>query len=202
MGLDAKRTFDLAIASAAAIPGAALCAFAIVVIRMDSPGPAIFRQVRSGRDGSHFVLYKLRTMSVDTGDRPSHDVMEAQITRAGLVLRALKFDEVPQLLNVLRGEMSLVGPRPCLPSQIAVLEERRRYGVDALRPGITGPSQLSRVDMSTPTKLAKTDATYLGAWSPIRDLKMLVATVIGHGTGDAARSSTQEHQEISDDISS
>lgn len=187
-----KRAFDVALASVAAIPGVLLGAFLGVVIRLESRGPAVFRQERVGRDGRTFVVYKLRTMRIETGDRPSHENDGSEITRVGRWVRALKFDEIPQLANVLRGDMSLVGPRPCLPTQTDVIAHRQDLGVDRLRPGITGPSQLAGIDMSEPERLARCDAQYLDGWSPIGDVVLLVRTVLGQGSGDAATRSVTE----------
>jgi lipopolysaccharide/colanic/teichoic acid biosynthesis glycosyltransferase len=140
-----------------------------------------------GRDRRPFVLYKLRTMSVDTGDRASHEVTPAQITRIGDILRKTKLDELPQLLNVLKGDMSFVGPRPCLPSQMALIEERSRRGVYRIRPGITGPAQLAGIDMSTPKELAEADALYLERINLWDDFRYLVRTALGRGSGDAVK---------------
>jgi len=109
------------------------------------------------------------------------------VTPLGRWLRRLKLDELPQLWNVLRGDMSLVGPRPCLPSQTELIAERRARGVYALRPGITGVAQVAGVDMSDPPRLAALDATYLATVSAAADLRLLLATVRGAGRGDRIR---------------
>ena len=116
----------------------------------------------------------------------SHEVGARWITPLGRRLRSSKLDELPQLLNVLRGEMSLVGPRPCLPSQTDVILARRALGVYAVRPGITGPAQLTGIDMSTPAELATADRGYVDGQSFFGDLKLLLDTVFGKGRGDAA----------------
>jgi O-antigen biosynthesis protein WbqP len=112
-----------------------------------------------------FRCHKLRTMYAGTASMPTHEVSVSRITPIGGFLRRTKLDELPQLWNVLKGEMSLVGPRPCLPAQTVLVEERRRRGVAALRPGITGTAQLRGVDMADPAKLAEIDAEYLAAAS-------------------------------------
>lgn len=180
-----KRLFDVALALLIALPAVALCLGCAVAIRLEGSGPAIFRQARVGRNRRPFVLYKLRTMSVGTGDRASHEVSEAQITRVGQVLRRTKLDELPQLLNVLKGDMSFVGPRPCLSSQTVLVEERDRRGVYVLRPGITGPAQLGGIDMSTPVELAEADAAYLSRVDLLGDARSIVLTALGRGSGDA-----------------
>nr|MCC5647827.1 sugar transferase [Nostoc sp. CHAB 5824] len=146
----------------------------------------IFRQTRVGRNNIPFEIFKLRTMKPDTVNVASHEVTQSQITRVGAWLRRLKFDELPQLYNVLNGTMSFVGPRPCLPSQHELIAERMSRGVTSLLPGITGFGQLAGLDMSTPRKLAIADAYYVGSWSLKRDLAILFQTATGGGRGDAA----------------
>ena len=182
-----KRAFDLAVAVALALPAAAVVGLAAVAVRWDSPGPALFRQTRVGRGNRPFTLYKLRTMAASTEHRASHEVSPVQITRVGRLLRSTKLDELPQLLNVLRGDMSLVGPRPCLPVQRELIEARERRGVHRLRPGITGPAQIEGIDMSTPERLAEADAAYLDVRTLSTDARILMRTFIGAGRGDAVK---------------
>lgn len=184
-----KRVLDVILALAAAPPAALLCLGCILAIRLEDAGPAVFRQVRVGRDRKPFVLYKLRTMAVGTGDRASHEVSQARITPIGRILRKTKLDELPQLINVLRGEMSFVGPRPCLPNQEVLVAERDRRGVYQVRPGITGPAQLAGVDMSTPVELAEADALYVRRMNLWDDVRYLVRTALGSGSGDAVKRS-------------
>jgi lipopolysaccharide/colanic/teichoic acid biosynthesis glycosyltransferase len=140
-----------------------------------------------GRHLQPFQLYKLRTMRLDTAHVASHLAPSSQITRVGRLLRRLKIDELPQLICVLRGDMSLVGPRPCLPAQTELVEERSRRGVYKARPGITGLAQVNGIDMSTPVELAIADAEYVHNMHLALDLRLLARTVIGHGMGDAIR---------------
>jgi O-antigen biosynthesis protein WbqP len=126
-------------------------------------------------------------MYVDTPSVPTHDVKASHVTRVGRFLRRTKLDELPQLWNVLKGEMSFVGPRPCLPSQAELIEERLKRGVLALRPGITGISQIRGIDMSTPALLAESDADYLEKQSLAFDLRILLHTALGGGSGDRIR---------------
>lgn len=179
-----KRAFDLALALIGILPAALLIGVLVVMVRRDSPGPGILRQSRIGRDEVVFTCLKLRTMHVDTPDRPSHEVGRSAVTRIGGFLRRTKLDELPQLVNILRGEMSFVGPRPCLPTQTALIAARRREGVAHLRPGITGVSQVAGVDMSEPERLAALDATYLPRMSIATDLSLILRTVLGSGRGD------------------
>ena len=109
------------------------------------------------------------------------------VTPIGRRLRSLKLDELPQLFNVLRGDMSLVGPRPCLPNQAEVIAARRARNVFAIRPGITGIAQLASIDMSTPDELAEADSRYIHDRSFLGDLKIIARTVLGGGAGDALK---------------
>ena len=181
-----KRLFDLVLAFLLALPAVVACTVAALLIWVDDRANPFFVQLRLGRDGRPFRLVKVRTMRVGTGDRPSHETTHGSITRTGALLRRTKLDELPQLWNVLRGEMSFVGPRPGLPSQTTLANERHRHGVDRLSPGITGVSQVQGLDMSTPERLAETDAVYLRKWSLTRDLQLLARTAVGGGRGDAA----------------
>lgn len=158
-----------------------------VLIRWDSPGPALFRQKRVGRNEMPFICYKLRTMSEGTPSVGSHEVLAACVTPLGHRLRRLKLDELPQLWNVMLGEMSLVGPRPCLPSQIKVITARRKLGVYDVRPGVTGPAQIKRIDMSTPEQLAREDSVWTSNPRLREYFVLLLATVNGQGNGDAIR---------------
>lgn len=180
-----KRFFDLLAAGVGLVPALPVIAVLVLMIRAESDGPGIFSQQRVGRNGHPFRLYKLRTMKAGTGDVPTHHAASAQITALGRTLRRLKLDELPQLWNVVRGEMSLVGPRPCLPSQVELIEARQRRGVLALRPGITGLAQIQGVDMADPEKLATIDQTYLQNRSFAGDISILLRTVMGgEGRGD------------------
>lgn len=182
-----KRLLDISIALVLLPPAAAVILACWAAIRLTSPGPAIFRQVRVGRDEKPFVCLKLRTMYVDTGHAPSHEVSASAVTPVGRSLRALKLDELPQLWNVLKGEMSLVGPRPCLPTQTELIAARRRRGLYTIRPGVTGIAQVAGIDMSDPEKLAAKDAEYLQRMSLRTDMQLLVATLLGSGRGDRVK---------------
>lgn len=183
-----KRAVDLALVLAGlpvAVPLILLC---MAAIRLTSPGPAIFRQIRVGRHERPFVCYKLRTMHVGTGDLPSHKAPTAAVTPLGHRLRRMKLDELPQLWNIVRGDMSFVGPRPCLPSQAELIAARRARGLYAVRPGITGVSQIAGIDMSDAERLAVSDAAYLDRMSIVTDLRLIVMTALGSGRGDRVRS--------------
>ncbi|MFL6815605.1 MAG: sugar transferase [Bradyrhizobium sp.] len=164
----------------------------IVAIRLQSPGKAIFAQARVGKNGRPFTCYKLRTMYSGTANLPTHQVEASAVTPFGELLRRFKIDELPQLWNVLAGDMSLVGPRPCLPSQVELADARRRLGVFEVRPGITGLAQVSGVDMSDAHRLAEIDARYVRTQSLIGDIRLIWATLSGQGVGvdQVIRSST------------
>ncbi len=158
----------------------------MLLIRAESRGSPLFVQLRMGRGGTPFRMLKLRTMAADTADLPSHEVGHDRITRVGRALRRLKLDELPQLVNVLGGSMSLVGPRPCLPSQAELIEARRARGLFRLRPGVTGPAQVQGVDMSEPVRLAEVEADYFRRATVWSDVRLMLRTVFGGGGGDAA----------------
>jgi O-antigen biosynthesis protein WbqP len=179
-----KRVFDIV----ASLGGLLVFALPIAIlawrIRRDSDGPGLFAQARVGRHQRIFVCYKLRTMRTDTANAATHDTPSSAVTPLGTTLRKWKLDELPQLWNVLKGEMSLVGPRPSLPIQAEVIHERAARGVYALRPGITGLAQVHDIDMSDPRRLAETDARYLAERSFLGDLVLILQTVTGRGVGD------------------
>jgi O-antigen biosynthesis protein WbqP len=174
-----KRLVDVGAALAGLVILSPALALIAALIRLQSPGPAVFRQARVGRYGQTFTCYKFRSMRLGTRDVPTHEVAVDAITPLGRVLRRTKLDELPQLVNVLRGDMSLVGPRPCLPTQHELIAHRQRHGVLALRPGITGLAQVSGVDMSRPRLLARIDGLYAKQQSLALDLWLLAATAIG-----------------------
>jgi O-antigen biosynthesis protein WbqP len=182
-----KRLFDILVSACGLVVLSPVMLVVAIMIRRSSPGGALFIQDRVGQHENPFVCYKFRTMAVGAPVAGSHDVSSSWITPVGKWLRATKLDELPQLYNVLRGEMSLVGPRPCLPSQSEVIAARRGKGVYEIRPGITGSAQLASIDMSTPDALADADHSYIETRSFLGDLKILVQTALGHGSGDAVK---------------
>ncbi|AWY01050.1 lipid carrier--UDP-N-acetylgalactosaminyltransferase [Marinomonas primoryensis] len=159
----------------------------IYLIGLFDTGSPIFRQERVGRNMKPFVLVKFRTMSVDTASVASHLASTSSITKLGSFLRRTKLDELPQLWNVLKGEMSLVGPRPGLFNQQELLDEREVLNVFDARPGVTGLAQVSDIDMSTPKLLAQTDAKMIATLSLGHYFKYIIQTVTGKGSGDRVR---------------
>jgi lipopolysaccharide/colanic/teichoic acid biosynthesis glycosyltransferase/uncharacterized protein YbjT (DUF2867 family) len=150
-------------------------------------GAPVFRQERVGKNKKSFVLVKFRTMTMDTESVASHLASTTSITRFGHFLRRAKLDELPQLWNVLKGEMSLVGPRPCLFSQDELIQERRARGVFDVQPGITGLAQVNGIDMSTPKLLAQTDQKMLESLSVKTYFYYILMTIIGKGAGDRVK---------------
>ena len=158
----------------------------IYVVGMVDTGSPLFKQERVGRNQKPFTLVKFRTMRVGTASVASHLADTNAITPMGRFLRRTKLDELPQLWNVLLGDMSLVGPRPGLFNQQELLQARQQHGVFAARPGITGLAQVSGIDMSTPELLAQTDAKMLADLTLRAYFRFIFLTVLGSGQGDAA----------------
>ena len=159
----------------------------IFLIGLFDTGSPLFVQERVGRGKKPFKLVKFRTMSKDTASVASHFASRASITRVGGFLRRTKLDELPQLWNVLLGDMSLVGPRPNLFNQEELIKERNNLGVYNVRPGITGLAQVNEIDMSTPALLAKTDRKMIDSLSVSSYFKYILASVSGKGKGDQVK---------------
>lgn len=160
---------------------------AIYIIGLFDTGSPLFRQERVGRNKKPFVLVKFRTMSIDTASVASHLASTASITKMGGFLRKTKLDELPQLWNVLKGEMSLVGPRPGLFNQEELTSARDALSVFDVRPGVTGLAQVNDIDMSTPELLAKTDGKMISELSITNYFKFIFMTVAGKGSGDKVK---------------
>ena len=156
----------------------------LYVLGLSDTGSPLFCQDRVGRNRQRFTLVKFRTMRIDTASVASHLANSSSITRLGRFLRRTKLDEWPQLWNVLKGEMSLVGPRPCLFNQEELIAERGSRGVLAARPGITGLAQVNGIDMSTPILLAETDQKMLEKLTVGAYFTYIFMTVAGKGAGD------------------
>ncbi|AYO08109.1 sugar transferase [Vibrio owensii] len=159
----------------------------VIIIGLFDTGSPIFVQERVGRNKKPFKLIKFRTMSVETKSVASHLANTASITKLGAFLRKTKIDELPQLINVLRGQMSLVGPRPNLFNQEELIAERDAVGVYNVLPGITGLAQVQNIDMSTPALLAKTDREMIDSLTLKSYFKYIIMTVTGSGSGDAVK---------------
>jgi len=160
----------------------------VTIFSIFDTGSPIFIQTRVGKNKQPFKLIKFRTMSVETKSVASHLASTASITKLGAFLRKTKLDELPQLWNVLLGDMSLVGPRPNLFNQKELIIARSEKAVYDVRPGITGLAQIQNIDMSTPEKLAKTDAIMIKKMSLKNYFLYIIKTVTGSGAGDAVKS--------------
>jgi len=156
----------------------------LYLIGLFDTGAPIFVQERVGKDKKPFNLFKFRTMALDTKSVASHLVSKASVTKFGSFLRKSKLDELPQLINVFKGEMSLVGPRPNLFNQTELIEERDKRGIYNVLPGITGLAQINEIDMSSPKELAITDAEMIETLSVGNYFKYILATAMGKGQGD------------------
>jgi O-antigen biosynthesis protein WbqP len=159
----------------------------IFFIILLSNGAPLFVQQRSGRFEKPFALIKFRTMHQETLSLPTHLVEPEMITSIGSFLRKTKLDEIPQLWNVLKGDMSLVGPRPGLVEHEELSQVRREKGVFCVRPGITGLAQINKVDMSNPVLLAEVDAEMISKLNLGTYFQLIFLTLLGKGLGDRVR---------------
>lgn len=173
-----KRLFDIVAAGLGLLVLWPLLAIVAILIAAERQGPVLIRQNRVGRNARPFRFVKFRTLPQDTPERPTHEIDTHRTSPTGLFVRRTKLDELPQLVHVLFGQMSLVGPRPSLVSQDALIAARRTRGVLDLRPGITGLAQVNGIDMSNPERLARVDALYARRHSLCLDLKLIALTVL------------------------
>lgn len=180
------RLLDILISLIGIVVGLPVIVLVTLLGLLDHGSPLFF-QSRVGKGQRLFTLVKFRTMARDTQSVGTHLVDSSSITTLGRFLRKTKLDELPQLFNVLAGQMSLVGPRPCLPNQTLLIEERAKRGVFRARPGITGLAQVNDVDMSTPRKLSLYDRLMIERMSICLYLKLILMTAIGRGKGDRVR---------------
>jgi len=182
------RLFDVSLAILGLFVCAPLYLVLLFVGFLDTRLP-LFRQHRVGQGGVSFVLVKFRTMNPGTRSVATHLAKASSVTPWGRFLRRTKLDELPQLWNVLKGDMSIVGPRPCLPAQVELVSARQKLGVLKARPGITGLAQVNGIDMSTPQLLAETDALMISNLSARRYFYYIFLTVSGKGAGDRVKES-------------
>ncbi len=173
-----KRVIDVLLASAGLIFLAPVMLAIALAIRLFDPGPAIFRQVRVGADGRHFDFYKFRSMPVNTGDIPSDQLGAVRISAVGRFLRRSNLDELPQLVNVLKGDMSLIGPRPPIPAQKELVSLRRDNGALGCRPGLTGWAQVNAFDGMSVARKAELDGEYAHHISFGRDIAIMLRTFV------------------------
>jgi O-antigen biosynthesis protein WbqP len=171
-----KRVVDVFLAAAALAIAWPLLLVIAVAIRLEDGGPVIFRQRRIGRDGRPFWLLKFRSMPENTGDIPSDAAVHVKITRVGRIIRRTNADELPQLVNILRGEMSVVGPRPALPAQNELIALRRANGALRCAPGLTGLAQVNSYDQMPVSAKAEWDGRYAERITLARDVGIIVRT--------------------------
>jgi len=180
------RILDFFLAAIGLVLLSPLILLVMILSWIDTRSP-LFQQERVGKNQRSFTLVKFRTMRLDTAPVASHLADTSAITPFGRFLRRTKLDELPQLWNVLRGDMSLVGPRPCLSNQRDLIAERAVRGVFDAKPGITGLAQIQGIDMSTPELLAETDAEMLASLDLHNYFRFVVLTLLGKGAGDRVR---------------
>ncbi|GMR70956.1 sugar transferase [Aerococcus viridans] len=175
-----KRILDFLISLIALIVLSPLFLIIAIWIKTNSPGPVFFKQKRVGKNKKLFEIYKFRSMRTDTpADMPTHllDDPEAFITKSGHFLRKTSLDELPQLINIAKGEMAIIGPRPALWNQYDLIEERDKFGANDVRPGLTGWAQINgRDELEIPIK-AKLDGDYVQNISFLFDLKCFFGTI-------------------------
>ena len=186
------RCFDFVLSAFGLLLLSPLMLMLYLACSADTRSPLLC-QVRVGRHRNPFTLVKFRTMRTDTAHVATHMADPAAITRLGAILRRTKLDELPQLWNVLKGEMSLVGPRPCLFSQEVLIVERAERGVFDVRPGITGLAQVQGIDMSIPRLLAETDAQMIKTMTVFNYFRHILVTVWGKGAGDRVKGGGEQH---------
>lgn len=177
-----KRMIDIILALIGLILASWLYLIIIIAIKIDDPGPVFFGQKRVGKDKCHFTLWKFRSMKMSTPhDTPTHllENPEQYITRVGRFLRKSSLDEIPQLWNILRGDMSVIGPRPALWNQYDLIEERDKYGANDVRPGLSGWAQICGRDELEIDVKARLDGEYVQKMSFLFDCRCFFGTAIG-----------------------
>lgn len=188
-----KRLIDIVLSLAGIILASWLYLIIIIAIKIDDPGPVFFTQRRVGKGKTYFQLYKFRSMKMSTPhDTPTHllENPEQYITRVGRFLRKSSLDEIPQLWNILKGDMSVIGPRPALWNQYDLIEERDKYGANDVRPGLSGWAQICGRDELKIDAKAKLDGDYVeflekGGWKAFKmDIRCFFGTAIGALRGD------------------
>jgi O-antigen biosynthesis protein WbqP len=175
-----KRVADIVVSSLMLVVLAAPFVLIALWIKINSKGPIIFKQIRYGKDKEHFMVYKFRTMSIHApSDRSTGDFHDSHsyITGPGRIMRKLSIDELPQLVNILRGEMSLIGPRPVVLSETSLIKLRDKYGANSLRPGITGWAQANGRDKLNDVEKAKMDGYYVKNVTFATDMKCIMKTI-------------------------
>jgi O-antigen biosynthesis protein WbqP len=201
-----KRIIDIILSSLGLIALAPVFLVLIIVIKLDSPGPVFFKQKRVGINKSYFHIFKFRTMRIDTPkDKPTHllDNPNQWITKSGKFLRRTSLDELPQIINIFKGEMSIIGPRPALWNQYDLIEERDKYGANDVPVGLTGWAQINGRDELEIDIKAKLDGEYTEKIGFFMDVRCFFATifsvlrsdgVVEGGTGVKLKSENNKHK--------
>lgn len=176
-----KRLLAILISGLAIIILSPVLLAVAIAIKCDSKGPVLFKQKRVGKDKKHFMIYKFRSMYVDApADMPTHLLKDptAMITKVGAFLRKTSLDELPQLFNIFKGEMAIVGPRPALWNQYDLIAERDKYNANSIRPGLTGWAQINGRDELEIDEKSRLDGYYVAHMSFLMDLKCFFGTFI------------------------
>jgi O-antigen biosynthesis protein WbqP len=171
----------------------------IICIKLDSKGPIFFKQRRIGKDKSEFYILKFRTMKIDTPkDTPTHLLKDpgSYITRVGKILRKTSLDELPQIINIAKGEMSIIGPRPCLWNQYDLIAERDKYGANDIYPGLTGWAQINGRDELPIEVKAKLDGEYVEKISFAFDVKVFFKTVFSVLKSDGVKEGSSQSKSL------
>ncbi|HFI0795472.1 TPA: sugar transferase [Streptococcus suis] len=176
-----KRVIDMVFSGLAIVVLSPVLLLVAIAIKLDSKGPVLFKQKRVGKNKTHFMIYKFRSMYVDApSDMPTHLLKDptTMITKVGAFLRKTSLDELPQLFNILKGEMAIVGPRPALWNQYDLIEERDKYGANDIRPGLTGWAQINGRDELEIDEKSKLDGYYVKHMSFALDVKCFFGTFL------------------------
>ena len=190
-----KRLIDIVLSLGAIIVLSPVLLVLAVLIKLDSKGPVLFKQKRVGKGKTHFEILKFRTMYADVPkDVPTHLLADpaSKITKIGRFLRKSSLDELPQIFNILKGEMSIIGPRPALWNQFDLIEERDKYGANDVRPGLTGLAQVMGRDELPIDVKAKYDGDYVKNITFANDVKIFFRTIFSVASADGIKEGKQE----------
>lgn len=197
-----KRVIDILLAGMGIIVLGIPMLIVAIIIKVDDPGPALFKQKRVGKNKSYFILYKFRSMKLSTPhDMPTHLLSnpEQYLLKCGKIIRKLSIDELPQLFNILKGDMSVIGPRPALWNQDDLIAERDKYNVNILKPGLTGWAQVNGRDELEISVKAKLDGEYADKISFFFDCKCFFMTLVkvikGEGVVEGGTGKTKKNGE-------
>ena len=175
-----KRTMDIVSSFVGLILLSPLFLLVAILIKLDSKGPIIFKQIRIGKDSKPFYIYKFRSMKIDAPNLSTEEFINASdfTTKVGKFIRKTSIDELPQLVNILKGDMSIVGPRPVIEREVRLLELRKECNVDSILPGITGLAQINGRDNIDDYEKLKYDFEYLSKRNLVLDIKIIINTVL------------------------